>query len=261
MVFVHPRYRELLEKRGLRASPEEIKERQSVFSVEEMRDLQVWFNLAWFGYAAAGAPLRDLLQKRRGFSEGDKRFALDAQSEVIRSLLPLYRRAQEAGQVEISVSPFYHPILPLLCDHESAREAMPDVRLPKERFRHPEDARRQVARAIETCERIFGRRPRGMWPSEGAVSVAAEWRAAWWIATDEDILLATLGRPRSAVIYAPYRLQLSQARPERCLPTTPSRTSSGSRTRRTRPRRRPATSRAISAISTPISGPRRANTW
>ncbi|RJP23372.1 MAG: hypothetical protein C4520_06335 [Candidatus Abyssobacteria bacterium SURF_5] len=217
MVFPHPRYRELLEKRGLRAAPEELKERQALFADDEIRDLQVWYNLTWFGYAARekDADLRGLIARRRGFSETEKHFVLDRQIELIRSLLPRYRKAQEEGRIEISVSPYYHPILPLLCDHESAREAMPDVRLPKERFRHPEDARWHVQRAVETAERIFGRRPRGMWPSEGSVSVeAAEIIAGAgieWIATDEDILLATLGRQRSAeIIYAPYRLQLGE---------------------------------------------------
>jgi alpha-amylase/alpha-mannosidase (GH57 family) len=199
----------------MRIATEELEARQAVFSEDEMRDLQVWFNLSWFGYTSRekDPELRTFLEKRRDFSETDKNLVLDKQTEIIRSILPRYRTAQEQGRIEVSISPFYHPILPLLCDQAAAREAMPDLRLPREGFRHPEDARWHVARAVETYERVFGRRPRGMWPPEGSVSPEAAAIMAQagieWIATDEDILLNTLRRPRSAeIIYAPYRLQL-----------------------------------------------------
>ncbi len=215
MVLIYPRYRELLEKRGRRASHEELAQTQASFSEKDMRDLQVWFNLTWFGYAARDADpeLQQLLLRRQGFSEDEKLSVLDKQIQLLRSLLPRYREAQESGRIEISVSPFYHPILPLLCDFESAREAMPDIKLPKESFRHPEDARRQVADAIAYYEGVFGRKPRGMWPSEGSVSDAVAGIIAGagiqWAATDEEILLNTIQRKRRAeIIYAPYRLEL-----------------------------------------------------
>jgi alpha-amylase/alpha-mannosidase (GH57 family) len=215
MVNIYPRYRELLEKRGRRATPEELRKIQERFSDDDIRDLQVWFNLTWFGYAARDKDreLQQLFLKKRGFSETDKRFVLERQREIMRSLLPRYRAAQERGQIEISVSPFFHPILPLLCDFESAREGMPEVKLPREEFKHPEDARLQVTRAVEYYERVFGRRPWGMWPSEGSVSVEAARIMAdagiEWFATDEEILLNTIKGKRGAeVIYAPYRLQL-----------------------------------------------------
>jgi alpha-amylase/alpha-mannosidase (GH57 family) len=218
MVVPYPRYRELLEKRGLRAAPEELEERQKTFSDEEIRDLQVWFNLTWFGYYTREKEpdLKAYFHKQRGFSETEKNLLLDKQRELIGSILPRYRKAQEEGRIEVSVSPFYHPILPLLCNQEAARNAMPDVLLPKEAFKHPEDARWHVVRAVEMYEHVFRRKPRGMWPSEGSVSVeSAEiitGAGLKWMASDEDILLQTLGRQRSAeLIYAPYRLQLGSA--------------------------------------------------
>lgn len=218
MVFIYPRYKELLEKRGRRSSLEELEKKQAEFSTDEIRDLQVWFNLTWFGYAARDEDeqLRKIIEKGRGFTEQEKHLVLDKQFEVMRSLLPRYKAAQDSGQVEVSVSPFYHPILPLLCDLESAREAMPKIKLPKEKFHYPEDARWQVNTGVSYYERIFGRKPRGMWPSEGSVSdetakIIAE-AGIQWMATDEEVLLNTIKRRRGAeLIYTPYRLQLGGA--------------------------------------------------
>ncbi|RJP66113.1 MAG: glycoside hydrolase [Candidatus Abyssobacteria bacterium SURF_17] len=215
MVLIYPRYRELLEKRGRRTSAGELGEIQKRFSDDDMRDLQVWSNLTWFGYAARDKDreLQQLFLRRRGFSESEKLLVLEKQRQLIQSLLPRYKAAQDSGQIEICVSPFYHPILPLLCDFESAFEAIPHVKLPREQFKHPEDARAQVASAISYYEHVFGNKPRGMWPSEGSVSPEAAAIVAeagiQWIATDEEILLNTIkGKGRGEMIYAPYRLQL-----------------------------------------------------
>jgi hypothetical protein len=137
----------------------------------------------------------------------------------------MYRALQDSGSAEISESPFYHPILPLLCDMTRAREAMPALTLPRERTDLAEDARVQVARAVESYRTYFGREPRGLWPSEGSVSpevvelaAAAGFR---WMATDEGILARSLGRPldRDAqgdlrqpdLLYQPYRAAAGNA--------------------------------------------------
>ncbi len=105
----------------------------------------------------------------------------------------------DSGQIEFSVTPFYHPILPLLWDTNSARIGMPGVTLPKKRFSHPEDAVRQIEMAMEYFERLFGKKPAGMWPSEGSVSEdvvrAIGNSGIKWIATDEEVLARSLERP------------------------------------------------------------------
>ncbi|HUU13088.1 MAG TPA: glycoside hydrolase family 57 protein [Terriglobia bacterium] len=168
------------------------------FSPQEILDLQVLSQLAWFDevYRTSDADIGGLLAKGRGFSEEDKVILHKKEIEIFNVTLEEYRRAFERGQIEISTSPFYHPILPLLCDTNVAAESRPDVRLPKERFRHPEDARDQLRRAVELIERVFGARPRGLWPSEGSVSdevlrLAAE-EGFEWAATDEGVLARTL---------------------------------------------------------------------
>jgi len=197
MIRPHERYRELLLKRrfGRRTSDEVLKE----FTRQDLLDLQVWGTLSWFfpQLLWEDEVLRELVAKGRGFTEGDKAAMLAKQGQVLASVIPMYRELQDRGGVEISVSPFYHPILPLLCKMERAREGIPGLPMPRQRANMAEDARTQVARAVETYWVYFGRAPVGMWPSEGSVSpeVAALVGEAGirWIATDEGILCRSLG--------------------------------------------------------------------
>jgi alpha-amylase/alpha-mannosidase (GH57 family) len=212
MIYPYPRYRSLLERRGLDLRSVEMDGALRKFSVQDLRDLQVWFNLTWFGYEALKTypELGALRKKGRNFSEEDKAVVVACQREILEKILPLYRELQESGQVEITASPYYHPILPLLIDSDSAQRAMPEARLPAP-FRFPEDAGEQIAAALRKHEQVFGRRPRGMWPSEGSVSPEAVALLAAagveWVVTDEGILLNTI-RPasRDDVLYRPYRV-------------------------------------------------------
>ena len=138
------------------------------------------------------ADLRALLDKGRHFSEAEKTWLLDKQLEILRQILPLHRRLAESGQVELTTTPFFHPILPLLFDKKLAREAMPHVKLPRYSGGYPEDAATHVQRAVDFHTRLFGAAPRGMWPAEGSVCqsmipLLAE-NGIRWIATDEGIL-------------------------------------------------------------------------
>src|SRR6267378_3849820 len=194
-VWVRPvsRYSELLDKRGTDLRQIDLLERQAAFDPQELRDLQVHFVLAWMGFAARREePLvAELIAKERGYSEGEKVAAVDAQRRIAARIVPRWRALAERGQVEITCSPFYHPILPLVVDTESARRAMPAVALPP-RFSYPQDAREQVVRGLERARAAFGQVPHGMWPSEGSVSpeVIDLFAACGvrWCATDQGVL-------------------------------------------------------------------------
>ena len=110
-----------------------------------------------------------LRDKGRSFTEAEKSWLLDKHLEILRAVLPLHRRLEESGQIELTTTPYYHPILPLLLDKKLAREAMPDVKLPRYTGGYPEDAAVHVERALEQHARVFGKRPVGMWPAEGSV--------------------------------------------------------------------------------------------
>ncbi len=206
-----PRYWELLQLRGQDISRVDLPRVAREATVQDLRDLQLLFNLAWTGFSLREEEpaLRELLEKGRNFDEDDKRAVAAAHAKAVASVIPLYRRLQEAGQIELTSTPHYHPILPLLIDTDSAREGLPGYPLPT-RLTLPEDAREQVRRARESHARRFGRLPAGMWPAEGSVSPAAAGLFAeqgiGWIASDEGVLFRSLpeGAPRAA-LFRPYR--------------------------------------------------------
>ena len=164
------------------------------FKDQDLLDLQVWFFLAWTGEAARrrNPGIQELLRKGKSYTPADKEFLLSSHREILREIIPLYKKLHHSGKAELSVSPYFHPILPLLCDMKIAQTAMPRANLPASRIRHPEDARRQVELAISYFAETFGFIPEGIWPSEGSVSdEALEIIAAsglHWAATDENIL-------------------------------------------------------------------------
>jgi alpha-amylase/alpha-mannosidase (GH57 family) len=164
------------------------------WSLRDWRDLQVLSQLAWMDeeYLANDPAVRGLSVKGANFTEEDKTVLLGKQHELLASVLPQYRLAASRGQIEISTTPYYHPILPLLCDTDIARVANPHTPLPQPPFRYPEDAREQLVRARRFHERTFGKPPVGLWPSEGSVSDQALEIAAdlgfRWFATDEGVL-------------------------------------------------------------------------
>jgi alpha-amylase/alpha-mannosidase (GH57 family) len=228
LIEPYPRYAELLARRG-GAVPTPSAQRAAAarFSVEELRDLQVWHKLAWIdpSYLEGDVRVRALVAKGRHFSEEDKAVLREVEIEILNRVIPEYRDAAARGQIELSTSPFYHPILPLLCDTDVYLRTHPQSRMPRYRFQHPDDAAEQLARAVACHERLFGHRPAGLWPSEGSVSdamvplvAAAGFR---WMATDELILARTTGADLSRDagghlhhpehLYAAYQVQAGGA--------------------------------------------------
>jgi len=208
-------YLRLLNKRGTRPGID-MEKASKEFSDQEFLDLQCWFNLAWFGFSALKEypELNELKRKARNFSEDDKMYLLKLQMEILSKLIPLYQDLWNQGKLEISTTPFYHPILPLLIDTEIAREALPGVNLPP-RFSWPEDARGQLKTGLDFMEQVFSRKPIGLWPSENAVSddalkIIAE-TGLQWTNTCEQLLKKTKkGRARPDLVYHPYQFQESE---------------------------------------------------
>jgi alpha-amylase/alpha-mannosidase (GH57 family) len=197
MVHPYPRYRELLERRGPSDENGEFVAGAKRFSTRDYRDLQMWFNLSWCGQELRRDPeVAAMIRKGQDFTEAEKSRLLEIQFAFAGRILPLYRRLMDEKRLELSVSPYYHPIIPLLCDNRSAREALPGLPLPATPFAFPSDAREQIRLARKRYQQAFGRPPAGMWPSEGAVSDATaalvREAALRWIATDEDVLSQSL---------------------------------------------------------------------
>src|SRR5260370_94477 len=141
MIYRYPRYGELFEARNAQAGAGA----RNLFGAQEFRDLQMWSQLAWFDeeFQEHDPEVREWIERGRHFTLADQRRMGEKQREIVGKVLPEYARLAAAGQIEISTTPYYHPILPLLCDSNIAGVSHPNVPLPP-RFRYPRDARRHL---------------------------------------------------------------------------------------------------------------------
>ncbi|MCA9842469.1 MAG: glycoside hydrolase [Cyanobacteria bacterium HKST-UBA03] len=192
MVSRSKRYSELFHRRN---------EGQCIhdFTAADYGDLAALFNLVWFDpiWFARYDDLNALWHKGQGYTLADRQRILAIQDDIIRQCLPTYKRLQAEGRIEITTTPYYHPILPLLIDSDSAKVAMPHIHLPPKAFVHPEDAEVQVVRGLEYYQSLFDYPPQGMWPSEQSISPAAidllGRHGLRWAISSEGNLAASLG--------------------------------------------------------------------
>ncbi len=183
------------------------KERVSYASDQLIHDLAVWYHLAWLGETVRRSDtfVSILTQQGRAFTAAQRRELLSLVGDLVAAIVPRYRKLSERGQCELSVTPYGHPIVPLLLDFQAAREAVPNMPLPQ----HPtypggaERAQWHVRESLRVFKQAFGTEPSGCWPSEGAISGAALElldRAGFkWAATSANVLQGALtrGDPKS----------------------------------------------------------------
>jgi alpha-amylase/alpha-mannosidase (GH57 family) len=221
LIDPHPHYRKLYEQRQENG----ISWCMDHWSPQDFVDVITWHNLGWFdpmfwddpAIAAWFAQAHDF-----GLTERQQIYA--KQREILSQIIAKHKAMQESGQLEVTTTPYTHPILPLLADTNSGRVAVPEMKLPKKRFQWPEDIPRHLQKAREMYEARFDMPVRGLWPSEQSVSPAVlPYIAAagfQWIVSDEAVLGWTLKHffHRDAVgnvfepelMYRPYRLETDQ---------------------------------------------------
>ncbi len=192
----YPRYQELWQR--FREHGDHPERAQRYFQAQDFTDLQVLSQLAWFDECfLEEKDIAALVAKGHRYSLDDQKFVVEKQRELISRVLPAHAAAAKKGSIEISATPFYHPIMPLLCDTSAGAVSSPGLPLPQNRFRHPEDAREQLTRGLDLHEKVFGMRPKGVWPSEGSVSeevlAIAHSLGIEWMATDEGVLGRSTG--------------------------------------------------------------------
>jgi len=208
LIYRYRRYGELFDAwQQSGANPQRARR---IFGAQDFRDLQVLSQLAWFDeeFQANDLEVKALLTKQSNFSLDDQAVMARKQREILGQVIPVYKDFAARGQIEISTTPFYHPILPLLCDSNVASVSHPGVPLPS-RFHYPDDARYQLTAARDFILREFGRAPAGLWPSEGSVSDEALSIAAdigfRWAASDNGVLAQTLHKTAGPdLTYRPY---------------------------------------------------------
>ncbi|MCB1752799.1 MAG: glycoside hydrolase [Gammaproteobacteria bacterium] len=189
-----------------------------------LADLLVWYHLAWMGEYARTNDIRILtLEKKRiGFNADDRRALVQAIGDLVSSTISRYRKLAEEGRIELSVTPYAHPIVPLLLNLHSSREAMPDINLPNAVTYPGGEARARwhIRKGIDVFRRHFGFVPKGCWPSEGAISSETlrllEEEGFQWAASGQQVLHNSLSAfgggdalPENWV-HQPYRLETGE---------------------------------------------------
>ncbi|MFH2139510.1 MAG: glycoside hydrolase family 57 protein [Pseudomonadota bacterium] len=200
--------------------------RESVtyLSGQYLADLLVWYHLVWTGESVRreNEVVARLMTKGAQFTYAERMELFKLIGELIAGIIPRYRALSERGQVEISTTPYNHPIMPLLLDFNTARESEPEAPLPQGANNYPGGLRRAQAhlnKAVESHQRNFGSKPNGMWPSEGSLSRATVKllgeHGCHWTATGQAVLAHSLQQElnsnplpdKSEYLYQPYLLE------------------------------------------------------
>ena len=193
----YPRYQALLDKRG-GTDAESIETALTTFTDQDFMDLQVWFNLAWFDPTyLAGEPLLSLVEKGEGFDAADKQVVFDQALMIVQNVIPYHAELQRQGQIEVTTTPYAHPILPLIYDNQLALIGNPSAVMPELPFAYSQDAEAHLDLSVQMYEENFGRSVRGLWPGEGAVAeeiVPLVVNAGYqFMQTGEPVLAKSLG--------------------------------------------------------------------
>ncbi|MBT5229772.1 MAG: glycoside hydrolase, partial [Methylococcales bacterium] len=139
-------------------------------------DLLMWYHITWMGEVVrlGDTRIQSLIEKGREFTFSDRKLLVGVVAELLASIIPRYKALAEQGRVELSVTPYAHPIAPILLDVHSTKDAMPDAPLP-DMAEYPGGESRMlwhIEEGLRVFKHYFGFEPKGCWPAEGAVSAA-----------------------------------------------------------------------------------------
>lgn len=219
MIGKSPYFRELLNRRNQQMDSEtpDIE----AFTDQEYADITALFHLVWLDpiWFEKEPRFQKLWALKRDYSLSHRQEIAKLQHQIVQKVIETYKTFQDNGQIEVTTTPYYHPILPLIIDTQSARVAMPHATLPDEPFAHPLDAQCHVKKALASYQAIFKHQPKGVWPAEQSVSPDAvellKTEGFQWAVTSEGILTHSLGTPlekdpygniiNSELLCRPYR--------------------------------------------------------
>lgn len=223
MIRPFARYQELADQRSAAFQRfYNYRDATQAFSDQDFLDLTTWFNLAWIDPQLREyyPELKALLLQGRDFTAAQRQSVLDYHQVIIKRILPTYHQMVNCGQIELTTTPYYHPILPLLADSANGRRSRPESALPEQCLAAPEDARYHLKKGLDYFEKQFGYRANGLWPSEQSLSpdvlplIANE--GIQWLASSEGILWHSLQtwshrnsqhiHEHAECLYRPYRL-------------------------------------------------------
>lgn len=174
----------------------------SYYSEQFFIDILVWYHLAWMAETVrlSDARIQSLMEKAQHFTNHDRHLLIEVIAELVTSVIERYRKLAEDKRIELSMTPYAHPIVPLLIELESARQAMPDADMPVA-VHYPGGIERsewQMHKGMEVFEHYFGFKPDGCWPSEGSISAETiqllSGMGVKWIASGETVLSNSLSK-------------------------------------------------------------------
>ncbi|QSJ18852.1 glycoside hydrolase [Nostoc sp. UHCC 0702] len=218
LIDPHPRYAELYQQRQEKGQSWCL----ANWELPDYGDLLAWHNLAWIDPLFWDDPeIGAWIKQGRNFTLSDRQRIYSKQRQILSRIIPQHRKMQATGQLEVTTTPYTHPILPLLADTNSGRVAVPNMTLPKSRFQWAEDIPRHLRKAWDLYIDRFGQEPRGLWPSEQSVSPEILpyiiKQGFQWICSDEAVLGWTLKHffhrdgagnvQEPELLYRPYRLE------------------------------------------------------
>jgi alpha-amylase/alpha-mannosidase (GH57 family) len=218
LIDPHPRYAQLYQQRQEKGQTWCL----ANWQLQDYSDLLAWHNLAWIDPLFWDDPeIAAWLEQGRDFSLSDRQRIYSKQRQILSRIIPQHRQMQQKGQLEVTTTPYTHPILPLLADTNSGRVAVPQMALPKHRFQWAEDIPRHLQKSWDLYKDRFGQEPRGLWPSEQSVSPEVLPYIAdqgfKWICSDEAVLGWTMQHffhrdgagnvLEPEILYQPYRLE------------------------------------------------------
>ena len=189
MIYHYPMYRKLFKKRFASNSVT-----IDNFTDQEFSDLMALFNLSWVDptHYRNFPELERLAKKGHNYTLKDRIKIIELHREICKQIIPTYKRYIEEGRVELTTSPYYHPILPILCDYETTTKNLPSRENLPVNFNLKKDAQQQVKQALDKMENLFGVRPKGLWASEycltNKVLELLKEEGVKWTISDESIL-------------------------------------------------------------------------
>lgn len=164
-----------------------------IFTNQEYADIMALFNLAWIdpSFKTSNPELKKLVKKGKNYTLEDRVRIIEIQREIIKKIVPTLKKLVQKNKIEITTSPYYHPILPILLDYKNIKKnAMPGDEILD--LKTELDAKMQTKMALDRIEEVFGKRPRGVWPSEQCVSAKTlemlSSLGVEWSLSDEGIL-------------------------------------------------------------------------
>ena len=212
MILPHSEYNRLYQKAQQNAYDD-----IEIFTEQEYSDLMALFNLVWFDpiYLNKYPELKKLIKKGKNYSLEDRIKIIELQREIIRQIIPTYKKYIKKGKIEVTTSPYYHPILPILLDETEIKKAQ--YKDFPTNLNMKEDAKAQTKYALDRIEELLGVRPKGIWPSEQCISprVAEMLKdlGVKWTISDEGVLSNSINfefvRDFRGYLEDPYHLMKS----------------------------------------------------